>query len=151
MDEELEKDMVNQEPYDLGEIEVVRYRAGAEYHEVEAAMAIDEGREPPPRSEDATTRVSNRKGGARGSTAIPKGAPRYPTEGHHLKGMEKALENRDDESLMHLIEKDDMAEANVYQSLKIREARSRPEYKKTVGAEIGRMVDFECWGVRLEN
>ena len=37
-------------------------------------------------------------------------------------------------------------EAFVYQALKIKDARDRSAYVETVAKEVGRMLEFQCWG-----
>ena len=34
----------------------------------------------------------------------------------------------------------------VYQALKLKDAKSREKYHETVSSEVGRMLEFSCWG-----
>ena len=129
MDEEYTRSGNGDEPIELGEYEVVKYRAGDSYAEVAEAMAAD-------RNDTVRSYQKN---------ALEK--HRSHTEAASRRPAEKSLGNTSGEfDYLKSRGERGYADAHVYEPLRLKDCRSRPDYTKTVGAEIGRMINFECWG-----
>ena len=126
-DEEMEretKDGGEVEPIELGEYEVYKYRAGAGYHP-----------DSQPGSQEANSAERDK------DVVYINSVPESITELTQPVDFEATAWYAVNEP-WHI----KYADAHVYQSLRLKDAKLRSDYEKTVKVEIGRMVDFGCWG-----